>query len=41
VPGELFLIDSGAQYLDGTTDITQRAMGAPGIRPNSSHPLLF
>jgi Xaa-Pro aminopeptidase len=23
VPGELFLIDSGAQYLDGTTDITR------------------
>ena len=23
VPGELFLVDSGAQYLDGTTDITR------------------
>ncbi|MCJ2111069.1 aminopeptidase P family protein [Methylobacterium sp. E-025] len=29
-PGELFLIDSGAQYLDGTTDITRTvAVGAP------------
>jgi Xaa-Pro aminopeptidase len=23
IPGELFLVDSGAQYLDGTTDITR------------------
>ncbi len=29
-PGELFLIDSGAQYVDGTTDITRTvAIGAP------------
>ena len=29
-PGELFLIDSGAQYQDGTTDITRTAaIGAP------------
>jgi Xaa-Pro aminopeptidase len=29
-PGELFLIDSGAQYLDGTTDITRTvAVGDP------------
>ena len=29
-PGELFLIDSGAQYSDGTTDITRTvAVGAP------------
>jgi Xaa-Pro aminopeptidase len=29
-PGELFLIDSGAQYLEGTTDITRTvAIGAP------------
>jgi Xaa-Pro aminopeptidase len=29
-PGELFLIDSGAQYLDGTTDVTRTvAIGAP------------
>jgi Xaa-Pro aminopeptidase len=29
-PGELFLIDSGGQYLDGTTDITRTvAVGAP------------
>ncbi|ACL59313.1 aminopeptidase P family protein [Methylobacterium nodulans] len=29
-PGELFLIDSGAQYVDGTTDITRTvAVGAP------------
>jgi Xaa-Pro aminopeptidase len=30
-PGELFLIDSGGQYLDGTTDITRTvAVGTPG-----------
>ena len=29
-PGELFLVDSGAQYKDGTTDITRTvAIGAP------------
>jgi Xaa-Pro aminopeptidase len=29
-PGELFLLDSGGQYLDGTTDITRTiAVGAP------------
>src|SRR5207344_3142085 len=29
-PGELFLLDSGAQYQDGTTDITRTmAVGAP------------
>jgi Xaa-Pro aminopeptidase len=29
-PGELFLIDSGAQYLDGTTDVTRTvAIGKP------------
>jgi Xaa-Pro aminopeptidase len=30
-PGELYLVDSGAQYLDGTTDITRTvAIGTPG-----------
>jgi Xaa-Pro aminopeptidase len=29
-PGELFLVDSGAQFIDGTTDITRTvAIGAP------------
>ncbi len=29
-PGELFLLDSGGQYLDGTTDVTRTvAVGAP------------
>lgn len=29
-PGELFLVDSGAQYLDGTTDVTRTvAIGTP------------
>jgi Xaa-Pro aminopeptidase len=29
-PGELFLLDSGAQYLDGTTDVTRTiAIGKP------------
>ncbi|MFQ3622211.1 MAG: aminopeptidase P family protein [Acetobacteraceae bacterium] len=30
-PGDLYLIDSGAQYLDGTTDVTRTLLiGAPG-----------
>ncbi len=30
-PGEIYLVDSGAQYLDGTTDITRTvAIGTPG-----------
>src|SRR5215470_17142294 len=29
LPGELFLIDSGAQYLDGTTDITRTVVVGP------------
>ncbi len=30
-PGELYLVDSGAQYLDGTTDVTRTvAIGTPG-----------
>ena len=30
-PGDLYLVDSGAQYLDGTTDITRTiAIGDPG-----------
>lgn len=30
-PGELYLVDSGAQYLDGTTDVTRTvAVGPPG-----------
>ncbi|HCX66378.1 MAG TPA: X-Pro aminopeptidase, partial [Rhodobiaceae bacterium] len=29
-PGELFLVDSGAQYMDGTTDVTRTiAIGTP------------
>src|SRR5262249_61913023 len=29
-PGELYLVDSGAQYLDGTTDVTRTvAVGTP------------
>ena len=29
-PGELYLVDSGAQYLDGTTDVTRTvAIGSP------------
>lgn len=31
-PGDLFLIDSGAQYLDGTTDVTRTvAIGKPTV----------
>ncbi|MFQ5775835.1 MAG: aminopeptidase P family protein [Kiloniellaceae bacterium] len=30
-PGELYLVDSGAQYLDGTTDVTRTVpIGSPG-----------
>jgi Xaa-Pro aminopeptidase len=30
-PGDLYLVDSGAQYLDGTTDVTRTvAVGTPG-----------
>ncbi|PIV75588.1 MAG: X-Pro aminopeptidase [Rhodobacteraceae bacterium CG17_big_fil_post_rev_8_21_14_2_50_65_11] len=30
-PGQIYLVDSGAQYVDGTTDITRTlAVGAPG-----------
>ena len=31
LPGQIYLVDSGAQYLDGTTDITRTiAVGQPG-----------
>ena len=32
VPGEVFLLDSGGQYWDGTTDVT-RTLAVPGERP--------
>ena len=32
-PNEVFLIDSGAQYLDGTTDITRTVWTGPGVAP--------
>jgi len=32
-PGELYLIDSGGQYLDGTTDITRTIWTGPGPAP--------
>ncbi len=33
-PGQLYLVDSGAQYLDGTTDVTRTiAVGAVGPEP--------
>ncbi len=32
---ELFLIDSGAQYLDGTTDITRTLWTGPGAAPDA------
>jgi len=41
-PGELFLLDSGAQYLDGTTDITRTiAVGEPSteMRERFTHVL--
>jgi Xaa-Pro aminopeptidase len=32
-PNEVFLIDSGAQYMDGTTDITRTVWTGPGDAP--------
>ncbi len=32
-PNEVYLIDSGAQYLDGTTDITRTIWTGPGLAP--------
>ncbi len=32
-PDEVYLIDSGAQYLDGTTDITRTIWTGPGVPP--------
>ena len=34
-PNEVYLIDSGAQYLDGTTDITRTIWTGPGEPPRS------
>jgi len=33
-PDEVFLIDSGAQYLDGTTDVTRTLWTGPGAPPD-------
>jgi Xaa-Pro aminopeptidase len=33
-PNEVYLIDSGAQYLDGTTDITRTIWTGPGAAPD-------
>jgi Xaa-Pro aminopeptidase len=41
-PGELFLIDSGAQYLDGTTDITRTvAIGKPSAEMRERYTLVL
>ncbi|MFO1210879.1 MAG: aminopeptidase P family protein [Amaricoccus sp.] len=37
VPGELLLVDSGAQYLDGTTDIT-RTVAVGSVPPEAIRP---
>ncbi len=34
-PNEVYLIDSGGQYLDGTTDITRTVWTGPGPAPDS------
>ena len=35
-PGELYLVDSGAQYLDGTTDVTRTVfIGGAGDKPTA------
>lgn len=37
IPGELLLVDSGGQYLDGTTDITRTiAIGKPGMEERAA-----
>jgi len=41
-PGELFLIDSGGQYLDGTTDITRTiAVGTPSAEMRRNFTLVL
>jgi Xaa-Pro aminopeptidase len=41
-PGELFLLDSGAQYLEGTTDITRTvAIGTPSAEMRSRFTLVL
>lgn len=41
-PGELFLLDSGAQYLDGTTDVTRTiAIGEPGAEERERFTLVL
>jgi Xaa-Pro aminopeptidase len=41
-PGELFLIDSGGQYLDGTTDITRTiAVGTPSTEMRRNFTLVL
>ena len=38
VPGTLYLVDSGAQYLDGTTDVTRTVfVGGDGAAPTAEH----
>ena len=34
-PNEVYLIDSGAQYIDGTTDITRTVWTGPGAAPDA------
>jgi len=34
-PNEVYLIDSGAQYLDGTTDVTRTVWTGPGAPPEA------
>lgn len=41
-PGELFLVDSGAQYLDGTTDVTRTvAIGEPSAEQRERFTLVL
>ncbi len=41
-PGSLFLIDSGGQYLDGTTDVTRTiAIGAPSTAMRRAYTLVL
>ena len=40
--GELFLVDSGAQYPDGTTDVTRTVpIGAPGAEMRERYTLVY
>ncbi len=40
-PGQMFLLDSGAQYLDGTTDVTRTLFAGGGTGPSDEQRAAF